>query len=794
MALPLRVALFAVVALAGSSIAAAPVPSRSAHLEGAAAIIAQVSPASPGPCTPNRAPGNVTLPQPPIIDTKAKPSFQIDVLNPADTNNGTFFCYRLDGDDSTYVEAPTIVVREHATFTMTLKDLIPPNGSPIPTPNAHAPDGCALLNTEGTPPPPTPGAGYFGRPASNGIPPDMIANDTNFHTHGWHVPPQVDNVFKSLAMSKDGTCRYVFRLSVHKTQPPGTYWYHAHLHMLSDAQVGGGLAGTLIVLPDNAPVVRPNDPKNDVVLLIKNFNGVSQAMQVAVKKTLARRPARRLTALAAPTFVPFDAFSPPPTPGTGPAVGPSPSPLPSYCPLTSSSDAQNDVLGVNGLQIPTADSDAQLATTAVVRTIPRVSQPARTIKRYRIVNAAADDYVNIGMIDGRTGAPVPAMTVVGRDGVPVNWNLQTGTYDPTKPPSVPRAQVFLPPSGRVDVEVFADKPYIIISRKDTADQRSTNFCARYHGCPAVGALRRGGLRRQAVHYHQPQSHGRRALAEFLRGLQRRHRVRVPRHRVHQSNPRSVRDASRRKAARALGNRSDGGRRVREPGADRNRPRDRVHRGQRALRDADRDAPDGVRERQAAVGVRAASVLAEPAESAHGAEPASAGHALQRGHLGAEASSRADDRGLVSHQRERGSARVPHPPAHVRLAGERVRTVPPAARVPRQHRAARRAHPDADRADPDAAADPQRDEDSDRLQHNTHRRVRAPLPHADPRGQRHDGSGSPLRPAGAGDARSLRRESIAEDVVPGDRFAVLHLGAELRAARRGERGFVQQRAR
>jgi FtsP/CotA-like multicopper oxidase with cupredoxin domain len=481
MALPLRVALFAVVGLAGSAIAASAVPSRSAHIEGAAAIIAQVSPASPGPCTPNRALGNVTLPQPPIIDTKAKPSFQIDVLNPADTNNGTFFCYRLDGDDSTYVEAPTIVVREHATFTMTLKDLIPPNGSPIPTPNAHAPDGCALLNTEGTPPPPTPGAGYFGRPASNGIPPDMIANDTNFHTHGWHVPPQVDNVFKSLAMSKDGTCRYVFRLSVHKTQPPGTYWYHAHLHMLSDAQVGGGLAGTLIVLPDNAPVVRPNDPKNDVVLLIKNFNGVSQAMQVAVKKTLARRPARRLTALAAPTFVPFDAFSPPPTPGTGPAVGPSPSPLPSYCPLTSSSDAQNDVLGVNGLQIPTADSDAQLATTAVVRTIPRVSQPARTIKRYRIVNAAADDYVNIGMIDGRTGAPVPAMTVVGRDGVPVNWNLQTGTYDPTKPPSVPRAQVFLPPSGRVDVEVFADKPYIIISRKATADGRSPNFCAGYNG-------------------------------------------------------------------------------------------------------------------------------------------------------------------------------------------------------------------------------------------------------------------------------------------------------------------------
>ena len=426
----------------------------------------------------------MSLPQPPIIDTKVTPSFQIDVLNPAGTNNGTFFCYRLDGDESTYVEAPTIVVRQHASFTMTLKNLIPPDGSPIPSPDAHAPDGCALLNTEGTPPPPTAGAGYFGRPASSGAPPGMIANDTNFHTHGWHVPPQVDNVFKSLAMSKDGTCKYFFQLSMHKAQPPGTYWYHAHLHMLSNTQVGGGLAGTLIVLADNAPVVKPNDPKNDAVLLIKNFNGVSQTLQLAVKKKLSRRTARRLTALAVPTLVPFDAFNPPPTVGDGPTVGASPSPLPSYCPLTKSGDvdAGQDWLGVNGLQIPAADADALLATTpSIVKTIPHVVQLARTVKRYRIVNAASNDYVNISMIDGKTGAPVPAMTVVGRDGVPVNWNLRTGTYDPTKPPSVPRAQVFLPPSGRVDIEVYADKPYIIISRQASTDGHTPNFCAGYTG-------------------------------------------------------------------------------------------------------------------------------------------------------------------------------------------------------------------------------------------------------------------------------------------------------------------------
>jgi FtsP/CotA-like multicopper oxidase with cupredoxin domain len=483
MAFSTRVALVAVVGLAGAAVAASAVPSRPTHAESGAAVVAQVSPASPGPCTPSRAPGDVNLPQPPIIDTKVTPSFQIDVLNPA-TNSGTFFCYRIDGDKSTYVEAPTIVVREHASFTMTLKNLIPSDGSPIPSPDAHAPDGCALLNTEGTPPSPAPLTGYFGRPATGGNPPGMIANDTNFHTHGWHVPPQVDNVFKSLAMSKDGTCRYFFQLSAHKTQPPGTYWYHAHLHMLSNNQVGGGLGGTLIVLPDDAPVVKPNGPKNDVVLLVKNFNGVSPALQLAVKKKLARRTARRLTANAAPTLVPFDAFNPPATPGEGPQVGASPSPLPSYCPFTKAGDvdANGDPLGVNGIAVPSADGDALLATTpAIVKTIPRVAQFARTVKRYRIVNASSNDYVNIGMIDGKTGAAVPAMTVVGRDGVPVDWNLMTGAEDTTKKRSVERAQVFLPPSGRVDIEVFADKPYIIISRQATADGRAPNFCAGYTG-------------------------------------------------------------------------------------------------------------------------------------------------------------------------------------------------------------------------------------------------------------------------------------------------------------------------
>ncbi len=50
MAFSTRVALLAVVGLAGTAIAASAVPSRPAHADGGA-VVAQVPPASPGPCT-----------------------------------------------------------------------------------------------------------------------------------------------------------------------------------------------------------------------------------------------------------------------------------------------------------------------------------------------------------------------------------------------------------------------------------------------------------------------------------------------------------------------------------------------------------------------------------------------------------------------------------------------------------------------------------------------------------------------------------------------------------------------
>ena len=72
-----------------------------------------------------------------------------------------------------------------------------------------------------------------------------LDEETNFHTHGLHTSPIdiSDNVLRVMpANSQDPV-----RIEVPTDVAPGTYWYHAHLHGLTEEQVFSGLAGTLIV-------------------------------------------------------------------------------------------------------------------------------------------------------------------------------------------------------------------------------------------------------------------------------------------------------------------------------------------------------------------------------------------------------------------------------------------------------------------------------------------------------------------------------------------------------------------
>jgi FtsP/CotA-like multicopper oxidase with cupredoxin domain len=73
---------------------------------------------------------------------------------------------------------------------------------------------------------------------------------TNLHTHGLHVFPvgNSDNIFLHIAPGESFAYEYAIPpdgksgLTI-----PGFYWYHPHMHGDTEVQVGGGMAGALII-------------------------------------------------------------------------------------------------------------------------------------------------------------------------------------------------------------------------------------------------------------------------------------------------------------------------------------------------------------------------------------------------------------------------------------------------------------------------------------------------------------------------------------------------------------------
>jgi FtsP/CotA-like multicopper oxidase with cupredoxin domain len=500
-----RAGSLAVLSFVAVGVSVAAVPFRAPGTAGVAAVAAT---AATQPCIPNSpAPG--VLPNPPVIDATVNKQFTIFVMQgPTTQNNGSavqHFCYVTSPAGAlNYVEAPTIRVRQGGTFRMTLINRIPGGPTPLPTPRSAiipTSDGCAWLPFDGPMPTPNPGLlppGYFNHarvPTQPDVP-WMASNDTNFHTHGWHVDPYVDNVYKSLVWAPNpNSCVYTF--SIPLTQPPGTYWYHAHLHGLSYEQVGGGLAGALIV-----ESASPSPEPAAVLLVVKNAPGVQatlppgfratarvgNAMGGMFDATMQTAPdalAAHYANLAAPvhhaaralagTPVPFPAFSPPPW-SSGFAWPPA---GPSYCsPQPPTPSALGDPLAVNGALIPVV-----LGGRATPAIGPAVRQLAFAGRRYRIIDAAADTYINV-QTRADDGSIVP-LVVLARDGVPVNWNFETNRVDPTKPDFVVEPNVFVPPSGRVDIRVTPlCGPLTIVSTAGTMQSRSASgvpWCGGYLG-------------------------------------------------------------------------------------------------------------------------------------------------------------------------------------------------------------------------------------------------------------------------------------------------------------------------
>jgi FtsP/CotA-like multicopper oxidase with cupredoxin domain len=73
---------------------------------------------------------------------------------------------------------------------------------------------------------------------------------TNEHYHGLNVSPRINpdaTVSDNVLIRVEPGTQVSYRVSVPADHNPGLYWYHSHLHGISESQVMGGLSGGLIV-------------------------------------------------------------------------------------------------------------------------------------------------------------------------------------------------------------------------------------------------------------------------------------------------------------------------------------------------------------------------------------------------------------------------------------------------------------------------------------------------------------------------------------------------------------------
>jgi len=171
--------------------------------------------------------------------------------------NGSYrYCYLYKNR----AEAPTLRLKPGDLLILSLKNEVSlPSGTGAAKPAMHSmPGGCA-------------GA-------------QMSSATTNIHFHGLDVPPvcHQDDVLNTLIEPDGRPFEYKFRIPA--DEPPGLYWYHAHVHGLTKTQVLGGGSGALIVegierantalagLPERVFVIRDEDLENPDAQPIQSGN------------------------------------------------------------------------------------------------------------------------------------------------------------------------------------------------------------------------------------------------------------------------------------------------------------------------------------------------------------------------------------------------------------------------------------------------------------------------------------------------------------------------------------------
>jgi FtsP/CotA-like multicopper oxidase with cupredoxin domain len=133
----------------------------------------------------------------------------------SDGAHRALYCFVTDGG----VESPTLHVRPGDTLNIILHNaLSAPAAGEMGM--SRDPQGCGA--------------------------PVMDASSVNMHFHGTNTTPTChsDEVIHTLVNAGD---TYAYQVKFPASEPPGLYWYHPHVHGLSEAAVLGGASGAIVV-------------------------------------------------------------------------------------------------------------------------------------------------------------------------------------------------------------------------------------------------------------------------------------------------------------------------------------------------------------------------------------------------------------------------------------------------------------------------------------------------------------------------------------------------------------------
>lgn len=144
-------------------------------------------------------------------------SVALDYVTSLDSANRTLFCFVTAAG----VESPTLHVRPGDTLKITLHNRLPPLSAGTPRETMSV-----ASNVCGSP--------------------TMDATSVNLHFHGTNTAPvcHSDEVVHTLVDSGE---TFTYTVAFPRDEPPGLYWYHPHVHGLSEAAVQGGASGAIIV-------------------------------------------------------------------------------------------------------------------------------------------------------------------------------------------------------------------------------------------------------------------------------------------------------------------------------------------------------------------------------------------------------------------------------------------------------------------------------------------------------------------------------------------------------------------